>query len=157
MSKMWEFDALLYKSRLGGHWVDIPYHSQEEFGTRKAVRVNAWFDGVYHRTSLAPKGDGTHWLHVRKEIREATGKFDGDTIHVKIERDLEPRTPHMPDDMKWLLENEPETKAVFNRLSPSLKKQLIDSVANAKTEETRVNNINKVFEFLYQKKKGWTT
>ena len=153
MHKIREFEALLYKSREGGYWVDIPFDSKKEFGTRWAVRVHAWFDGVHHRTSLAPKGDGTHWLHVRKEIREAIGKSDGDMVHVKIGRDTEPRTPQMPDDLKWLLENEPEIKAFFDKQAASMKKHLIESVVQAKTEKTRVNNINKVFEFLYKKKK----
>ena len=148
----WEFDTLLYASR-GSQWVDFPYNSTEEFGSLRSVRVFAWFDGVKHRTSLAPKGNGTHWIHVGKNICKAIGKVDGDMVHVKIERDVLSRDPKMPDDLKWLLENEPEIKTVFENLSPSSRKYLIESVIHAKTEETRVANINKVFEFLHQKKR----
>ena len=153
MSKTWEFKALLYKSRKGGYWVDIPYDGKKEFGTRGTVRVFAWFDGVEHRTSLAPKGDGMHWLHVRKEIRDAIGKDDGDTIQVKIKLDTKSRNPEMPESLQWLLDNEPEIKTVFDNQSPSTKKYLIESVLLAKTEETKVKNIHKVFEFLHRQKK----
>ena len=84
--------------------------AKKEFGTRASVRVYSWFEDYKYRTSLTPKGDGTHWVHVGKEIREAIGKGDGDTIHVKFVRDIDSRDPKMPDDLKWLLDNEPETK-----------------------------------------------
>jgi len=151
MNRTWEFEALLYKTR-EGFYVDFPFDGKKEFGTRGSVRVKVWFNGFYYRTSLAPKGDGTHWLFVKKEIRDSIGKNDGDMISVKIERDLDPRGSQMPDGLLWLLENEPETKAVFDNLTPSVKKSLIDSVNSAKTDETRVNNINKIFGFLYKKK-----
>jgi hypothetical protein len=153
MNNSWEFDGLLYLGRGGGHWVDFPFDSKKEFGSLKPVRIFVWFDGYKYRTSLAPKGDGTHWIHVRKEIRDAIGKGDGDTINVRIELDKDSRDPDMPEDLIWLLENEPETKTIFDIQSPSTRKYLIESVVKAKTEETRVNNINKVFEFLEKRKK----
>jgi len=151
MNNQWEFDAMLYVNR-GGHWIDFPTSVEKELSTRKSVRVFAWFDGHRHRTSLAPKGDGSHWIHVRKEIREAIGKTDGDMVHVRIARDTESRDPVMPEDLKWLLENEPDMKAVFNKQSASTKRYLIESVTMAKTDKTRVTNINKVFKFLHQQK-----
>jgi hypothetical protein len=153
MNNTWEFDGLLFLDHGKGHWVDFPFDSKKEFGSLKPVRIFVWFDGYKYRTSLAPKGDGTHWIHIRKEIRDAIGKGDGDLIHVRIELDLESRDPDMPEELIWLLENEPETKATFDSLSPSTRKYLIESVVNAKTEETRVNNINKVFEYLSKKKR----
>ncbi|NQU88605.1 MAG: DUF1905 domain-containing protein [Mariniphaga sp.] len=152
MSKTWEFEAFLYQFAKGGFYVDIPYDGKKEFGTRASVRVYAWFDGYKYRTSLAPKGNDTHWVHVRKEIREAIGKGDGDTILVKLELDMDSRDPEMPEDLLWLLENEPKTKVVFDQLSPSTRKYLIDSVILAKTENTRIDKINRLFAFLYQKK-----
>ena len=152
MSKTWEFDAFLYQFAKGGYYVDVPIDGKKEFGTRGPVRVYVWFDDYKYRTSLAPKGDGTHWVHVRKEIREAIGKGDGDTIHVKLVRDTDSRDPEMPDALLWLLENEPEIKIVFDKQPPSTRKFLIDSVIMAKTEKTRIDKINRFFEFLYQKK-----
>ena len=151
MNKSWEFEALLYISR-GGYWVDFPSALEDDLGIRKSVRIFASFDGVEHRTSLAPKGDGTHWIYVRKEIREAINKSDGDTIHIKIELDKKSRQPEMPDDLLWLLENEPDIKTIFDKQPASIKKYLIGSVIQTKTDETRINNINKVFEFLQQRK-----
>jgi hypothetical protein len=153
MNKSWEFDALLYKTR-EGFFVDFPLDGKKEFGTRGSVRVHAWFDGYYYRTSFAPKGDGTHWVHVRKEIRDAIFKTDGDTIHVKIERDFDSRDNPISDDLLWLLENEPELKTIFDGLSPSHKKYLIGAVITAKTEETRIQNINRIFDILERRKRG---
>ncbi|MBN1821694.1 MAG: DUF1905 domain-containing protein [Prolixibacteraceae bacterium] len=152
MSKTWEFKGFLYQFANKGHFIDIPFDGKTEFGTNGPVRVYIWFENFKYRTSLAPKGDGAHWVHVRKEIRDAIGKGDGDTIHVKFILDKDSRDPEMPEDLKWLLENEPEIKSVFNKQSASVKKYLIESVAHAKTDETRINNINKVFEFLNQRK-----
>jgi hypothetical protein len=154
MPKYWEFEAFLYEFRKGMFYIDIPFDSQKEFGTRAAVRVYVWFENYKYRTSMAPKGDGTHWVYVKKEIREAIGKSDGDTVRVKLERDLDSREPLMPDDLKWLLDNEPETRAIFDKLPPSTKKQFIESVTSSKTENTRIKNINHIFTFLYKQKKA---
>lgn len=153
MNKIWEFDGLLYQTR-EGFFIDSPFDAKKEFGKLTSVRVFVWFDGYYYRTSLTPKGGGLHWLHVRKEIRDAIGKTDGDMVHVKMERDYDPREAPIPDDLLWLLENEPEIKSVFDGLSTSYRKYLIDSVVFAKTEETRIHNINRIFEFLEKRRKG---
>ncbi len=37
--------------------------------------------------NLLPNGKGGHWLHLKKNIRNAIGKNEGDTVHIELEQD----------------------------------------------------------------------
>ena len=153
MSNQFEFEGILYKGPQNGFYIDFPYNGVEEFGKRGPIRVKAWFEGALYRMSLLPKGNGNHWLHIKKEIRDKIGKSDGDKVHVVIEYDIEPPAIKVPDYLQWLLEDDQEMMEVFNNLSYSAKKGLLDYINEAKTDDARVHRTNKFFEYLNRYKK----
>ena len=73
----------------GGAYVPFPWNIREVFGKGR-VRVHAVFDGVPYDGSIVNMGvknaDGSvcYIIGVRKSIRQALRKGDGDTIHVVI-------------------------------------------------------------------------
>ena len=117
MTGKFEYKTLLIKGGQNGIYAEFPYDVYKEFGTRKAVRVKVSFDGSNYKMSLLPKGGGSHWLHVRKEIRLNIGKDEGDEISVCLEKDDSPRNVNIPEYLQWLLDNEPKMKVEFNKLS----------------------------------------
>ena len=89
--KRYEYDAVLREDpESGGAYVAFPWDLRKEFGKGR-VRVRASFDGVPYEGSIVNMGvknpDGTvcYVIGVRKAIRQALGKGEGDTIRVRIE------------------------------------------------------------------------
>ncbi len=80
-------------------------------------------------------------LPLSAENREAAGVQPGERVEVTIEQDLEPRTVDVPQDLAAALEEVPGTRAVFDGLSYSARKEYVRQVESAKALETRQRRI----------------
>lgn len=135
-------------------YVEFPFNVEELFGTRGQVKVKAMFDKqVEYRGSLANMGRNCHTLGLTQEIRSKLGKTFGNLVEVELERDMEVREVIIPDDVQVLLNENPEGKAYFEKLSYTHRKEYINWITSAKKEETRVNRLVAFIEKLRQKKK----
>ncbi len=150
MAKKYEYDTVLIKGPQLGVFAEFPFESAKEFGTRKALRVKATFDGKMFRMSLLPHGKGTHWLHLKKEIREAIGKTEGDSVHIIVEKDESPPKIKVPEYLKWLLENDLEMDKRFQKMPHSAKKFWTAFIDEPKSDEGKVTRVNRFFEFLME-------
>ena len=89
--KRFEYDALLREDpESGGAWVPFPWDLRKEFGKGR-LKVRASFDGVPYEGSVVnmgvknPDGSVCYVIGVRKAIRMALTKREGDRIRVVIE------------------------------------------------------------------------
>lgn len=152
--KRYEFTGELYLGPRSSHYIDFPFDAEEAFGTKKQVKVKVWFDGYPERKSLLPKGGGKHWLTVGGHVCQAIGKGDGDKVAVVVEFDDEPRIVTLPEELEWLLDNEPEIREVFMNQGYSNRKFFCDWIVQAKDPGTRVNRINHIFDWLRRHSTG---
>ena len=152
-----EYTAEIFIGPQGGYYIDFPYDAMELFGTRSKVKIKVWIDGYYQRKSLIPKGDGSHLILVNMEARAAIGKNDGDKVSVVVEHDTEPRTVDIPEELQWLLDNEPDLKAEFEKLPYSARKFYVYWIMETKDPDKKVKRINRVFEVLHERKSGKRT
>ncbi len=100
MKKKIEFDVTLWApdSNPNSAALTFPFDAQEVFGTKARVPVKFSVDGHTFRSSLAPMG-GCHMMVFNLEMRQKTGYKTGDTIHISMERDTEPRVVDVPKDV----------------------------------------------------------
>ncbi len=142
--KHFEYSTHLFPLDRGfpGTYAGFPFDVRQEFGTGGPVRVKCWIDGLEKFGSLVPIGNGEHAIHIRKELLAKIGKGDGDTVSMVVVPDLSPRVLEVPDDFQWLLDDEPELREKFDKLSFSYKEAIVNHISQAKRPETRVKRIN---------------
>lgn len=148
------FQAELRPGRGGGAYVEIPFDVGAVYGTRGRVAVRALFDGEPYRGSIAPMGKGRHVLGVIRQVREAIGKDVGDTVHVVVERDTQPRTVAVPAELRTLLAKSPAAREAFEGLSYTRRREYVGWIQEAKRPETRARRLEDLIRRLTAAGKG---
>lgn len=116
------FKAVLVRKPGSGVWtyVLLPQRASASFGTRGRVRVRGTINGHPIETTALPRGDGAHYLVVRRAVREAIAAVPGDTVRVVLEQDLGPVRLRLPRDVRQALEANPESLTRFESLPPRI-------------------------------------
>jgi len=148
MDKKYTYETVLIKGHQNGIFAEFPFDSVKDFGTRKPVWCKVTFDGKLYSRNLIPNGKGGHWLHVKKDIRTEIGKEEGDTVKITVEKDDSPKRVSVPDYLQWLLEEDPALMKYYHKLPWSAKKFWIGFIEEPKNDDTKVERINRFFEFL---------
>jgi hypothetical protein len=149
------FESVLERPEGVGTWtyLNIPLAISATFGSMGQVKVKGTINGYLFRSTALPKGDGSHYLVVGKSIRDQIGATQGDTVKVLLELDAEERQVDVPEDLLQALENLPQAKEVFAKLSYSHKKEYVNWIFSARQAETRQRRIEKALVLLSQGKK----
>lgn len=151
MKKIIEYDALILRDGNNDiSYTDIPFNVEQTFG-KKRVKIKAMMDAVEYRGLLTPMG-GRYFLLIRKDLRAQIGKTFGETIHVTIEEDTEPRIVEVPEAFALKME-ETGVRPFFDKLSFTHQKEYVRWITEAKREETRQARFVKAIEMLQVNKK----
>lgn len=126
--------------------IQVPEEIIEKLGAGKRPLVRVTINQYTYRSAVAVM-DGKYMISFNSEHRAAAGVQGGDEANVTLELDLEPRTVEIPKDLKDAL-----TKAnaldAFEKSAPSMKKEYVRQVEEAKAQETRERRITKIVEKL---------
>jgi bacteriocin resistance YdeI/OmpD-like protein/uncharacterized protein DUF1905 len=98
-------------------------------------------EGLPLKSTLSPGGAGCYRLHIHSSIWRKLGIDAGDIVDVVLWLDTEPRDPVLPPDFAAGLAEEPRALAIFNTLTPALRRQIIRYVDSAKHSNTREKRI----------------
>jgi hypothetical protein len=133
----------------GGSWahMPVPFNVEKTFGARGRVAVRGTINDVVYRSSILPRGDGTHYMAVNQTIRAAASAGIGDQVKVVMEPDTQKRTIVVPPWLEKALAQAAQDKT-FHALSYSHRKELVDWISQAKKPETRARRIEKCLLML---------
>jgi hypothetical protein len=139
-----------FKATIGRTWVlytvDVPDRVSRALKAEGKVPVVFTLNGSSPRkTTLAPRAEGGHRLHVHGESRHEVGAKEGDTVTIVLARDTEPPGVPIPPDLAAALE-EMDVLATFRTMGPAMQRELVAYVEKAKREETRAKYVARVVE-----------
>ena len=128
--------------------ITVPFEVKDVFGASR-VPVKITINGVMRRSTIMRMA-GKYKIVVPKAFREEAGIKAGDMIRVFLEKDTEERRIEVPADFATALEKAGLTE-VFAKMSFTHRKEYVNSVIDAKKEDTRHRRIEKNLEMLRKK------
>ena len=121
--------------------MDVP----SVFG-RARPPVRGTINGSPLRSTITKYGGDDYLLVINRKVREAAGVAAGDTVELELELDTKPRTVTVPKDLAAALDE--KTRAAFNSMSYTHRREYVEWIAEAKREETRRSRIAKAVELI---------
>lgn len=151
-----EFTALIQQNgEMDAAFVEFPFSTEELFDKKGQVKIKATFDNkVEYQGSLAKMKSDCHILGLTQDIRKQLGKTFGDKVLVSLIEDKEERTVEIADDIAFVFNENPEAKALFDKMSYTHRKEYIRWIEEAKKSETRENRKVKMIRMILDGKKG---
>jgi uncharacterized protein YdeI (YjbR/CyaY-like superfamily) len=145
------FEATLERLRSNLGWIIIwiPFDVRKTWGTRGRLRVRGEINGFAFRTSLFPTRKGEHFLLVNKKMQAGGHASEGATAEFLLEPDTEERVVVIPAELKHILAEDKTFRRWFDALSYSIRKWLVDSIAQPKSAAARVRRAEQVGEQLF--------
>ena len=126
--------------------IQVPEDVMEKLGAGKRPLVRVTINKYTYRSAVAVMG-GKYMVSFNSEHRKAAGVQGGDETDVTLELDVEPRSVEIPKDLKDAL-TRTNTLNAFEKTAPSMKKEYVRQVEEAKAQETRERRIKKIVEKL---------
>jgi hypothetical protein len=117
----------------------------------KHIPVHGQVEGLPLKSTLSPRGGGAYRLHIHSNIWRKLQIDSGATVEVMLLLDTEPRDPALPHDLAGGLADEPRALAVFNSLTPALRRQIVRYVEQAKRATTRDKRIRSIVKRILER------
>ena len=116
----------------------IPFDIAKTWPARRGLRVRGEIEGFGFRTSLFPdpRGDG-HFLLVNKKMQAAAKAAVGAQVRIALAPDLEERPTQFSPELAKALKGDRRLRPWFDKLSPSMRREIDKFVSEPKTAGTR--------------------
>jgi len=141
------FRTTIQQTGNGPTGIEVPADVMAQLGPAKRYPVTVTVGAHTYRSSVSWY-KGAFMISLSAENRKAAGVNGGDEVDVEIEHDTAPRDVEQPDDFAAALAAAPAAKALYETLSFSKKRALVDPIGQAKTPETRRRRLDKAIENL---------
>lgn len=92
-------------------------------------------------------------LYINLQMLEKSPQRIGETIKITVEFDGSDRSIIPHPKLVEALAQHPEAKAIFENLTPSLRKEIVRYIGNLKTKESVDKNVCKAINFLLGKER----
>ena len=140
------FHTTILKTGKNTAGIQVPEAVIEALGGGKRPLVKVTINDYTYPSAVATM-DGKFMIALSAKNREAADVAGGEEADVTVALDLEPRTVEIPEDLMAAL-NEANALAAFESSAPSMRKEYVRQVVEAKAQETRERRIKKIVEKL---------
>lgn len=135
-------------------FLNLPKEASAKLPSRGQTTVEGMLNGVRFRATLAPDGQGGHWLKVERKLREAAGAAAGDVVTLEIAPVAVEPEPRAPADLrKALAAAAPKVRGVWSDITPIARRDWIHWITSAKQAETRARRIRSACDMLAKGKR----
>ncbi len=145
------FEATLEKlsDEFGYHYVGVSRSVCDAFGFKgNSRRVVATLNGtVKYQCALMPK-DGDFFILVNKKNRDRLGIGVGDTVSVELVRDESKYGLPMPEELREVLDQDPEGDRFFHALTAGKQRTLLYYIGKWKDIDRRIHYALTIVEHL---------
>ena len=126
----------------------LPKNVSARLPTRSMTTVKGSINGYPFQATLAPDGQGGHWLKVNRKMREGAGAEAGDVVALEVFSAGREPEPGVPADLRKALAAAPKARALWSDITPMARRDWIHWITSAKRSETRARRIDNACEML---------
>jgi hypothetical protein len=123
--------------------VEVPTDVMKALGSGPRPLIAVTINGHAWRSRVASMR-GQCLVGISAANRAASAIAEGDMVEVDLELDTEPRVVPEPADLAKALDDDPEGRAAFDRLSYGLRRKHVAAIEEARTAEVRRSRITKL-------------
>lgn len=129
--------------------VKVPDDIYQSFADQKIKRVMMCInDSEPVHAGLMPAGKGVYFLMLSKDLMKKFQLAGGQEVEVKIEKDTSKYGMAISEEMKELLELDPDGEVLFHRLTPGKIRSLLHHVNKFKSSDKRIEKAVIILEHL---------
>ena len=129
--------------------VKVPDEIYQSFAAEKIKRVLMSINGSESvHAGLMPAGKGTYFLMLSKDLMKKLQLAGDQEVEVKIEKDTSKYGMPISEEMKELLELDPDGEVLFHRLTPGKIRSLLHFVNKYKSSDKRIEKAVIILEHL---------
>ncbi len=149
VSKVFRATLQLIDSPLKWVMVRIPFDAGKVWGKRGQLKVKGEINGFAFRTSLFPDGKGGHRLLVNKSMQRGAKAAPGMAARFRIEPDNAARVVTVPAEFRRALSQDRSLRRWFDNLNYSVRNDICNRIAQAKSPATRLRRAERMAECLF--------
>lgn len=139
------------EARKGGYfYLENDANRVDQFEEKRATRLKCIIDEkVALSCGLNHLGDGNFYIIIAKRYVQKLKKELGDKVTFEIFEDPNPLGVEMPEALEVLLEQDPDAKEAFEKLTDGKKRSLIFAIKRVKDIDKQ---IGRIIDFLGKNK-----
>ena len=140
-----------FNTKMWGHHFIVPQDITEQFIVGSNRRVIIKINGSEEiRSALMPINKVESFLLVNKGVRTKLNLSEGKEATIEIRKDNSQYGMEMPEELSILLDQETESKDLFENLTPGKQRSLIYLVTKVKNTNSRLNKALAIVHHLYE-------
>ena len=138
-----------FEDSLWSFHIKVPEVIYKDFAIKKIKRVLLQINGLDKlHAGFMPQGNGKYFLKLSKDNMKKYELALGQTVQVKVEEDTSKYGMPISEEMKELLDLDPEGEAYFHKLTPGKIRTLLHMVNTLKSSDKRIEKSVIILEHL---------